>query len=626
MNEQKVKKRGWVKNAIIIFLVIMLILTFFSNTIMNRSLPEVAAQYVESGTITAKIRGNGTITANEVYSVQAVAGNKVQSVLVHVGDSIEVGTPLAVLVAGADSDISALQEQLEAEELNYQRMVINAADSDYAKENRDIQLAKEALQKAKNELKLLSPVSAEDVKAAKDAVEGYEDLVKSRQKALEQAQAALEAAGGYVPGTDNMDEYEAFVTAERNLNVAIIRYAALKNDLELIAAAQYGSGYSRDELVYTLGTTKVTANDHAEALANNFSDDTSGVTVEEFLTAAELTVTVSDPSVTLDELSTAYFGIVRAARTAADAKYAYEKSDTSDNLALSEAVDSAEAALDAASDALSDAQEAVAKLEQGKLDYEAAVQNVTSCETTLSDLIFALQEQQKGDDKQAQLAALDLKAQLRVIERLREQIKNAGPDAEGGELVAETSGIVKTINVTAGDTTDGVSALMEIEVVDRGYSTTFAVTAEQAQKVAVGDTAELSNYWWGAPITAVLDGIRNDPTNQGQKILHFSLSGEDIQSGTQISLSVGGRSANYDTLVPKSAVHNDNKGDFVYTIVAKSSPLGNRYIATRVDVKILAQDDTKVAVSGGVSPYDYIITTSNRPIEAGMQVRIAENG
>ena len=42
------KKRGrrdWVKNAIIIFLAVLLVLTFFSNTIMNYSLPEVAAQY-----------------------------------------------------------------------------------------------------------------------------------------------------------------------------------------------------------------------------------------------------------------------------------------------------------------------------------------------------------------------------------------------------------------------------------------------------------------------------------------------------------------------------------------------------------------------------------------------------
>ena len=59
MNENGKKRREWVKTAAIIFLSVMLVLTFFSNTIMNYSLPEVATQYVESGTITAKIRGIG---------------------------------------------------------------------------------------------------------------------------------------------------------------------------------------------------------------------------------------------------------------------------------------------------------------------------------------------------------------------------------------------------------------------------------------------------------------------------------------------------------------------------------------------------------------------------------------
>ena len=61
MNETKKNKREWIKTAAIVFLSIMLVLTFFSNTIMNYSLPEVATKYVQPGTITAKIRGTGTI-------------------------------------------------------------------------------------------------------------------------------------------------------------------------------------------------------------------------------------------------------------------------------------------------------------------------------------------------------------------------------------------------------------------------------------------------------------------------------------------------------------------------------------------------------------------------------------
>ena len=78
--ETNVKKREWVKTVAIIFLAVMLVLTFFSNTIMNHSLPEVATANVTSGTINAKIRGQGTVSANETYDVTIKQTRKVASI------------------------------------------------------------------------------------------------------------------------------------------------------------------------------------------------------------------------------------------------------------------------------------------------------------------------------------------------------------------------------------------------------------------------------------------------------------------------------------------------------------------------------------------------------------------
>ena len=44
-----------------------------------------------------------------------------------------------------------------------------------------------------------------------------------------------------------------------------------------------------------------------------------------------------------------------------------------------------------------------------------------------------------------------------------------------------------------------------------------------------------------------------------------------------------------------------------------------------VTVQELARDDKSAAVSG-ISQGDFIITTSNKPVEAGKQVRLADNG
>ena len=97
MEAQKSKKRELIKTIAIIFLAVLLVLTFFSNTIMNRSLPEVATGIVNSGTINAKIRGSGTISANESYEVILNQTREVRSVCVKVGDTVNQGDLLFVL-------------------------------------------------------------------------------------------------------------------------------------------------------------------------------------------------------------------------------------------------------------------------------------------------------------------------------------------------------------------------------------------------------------------------------------------------------------------------------------------------------------------------------------------------
>lgn len=157
---------------------------------------------------------------------------------------------------------------------------------------------------------------------------------------------------------------------------------------------------------------------------------------------------------------------------------------------------------------------------------------------------------------------------------------------------------------------------------DRGFTVKIDVTSEQAKKVKVGDTAELVNFWGGDAV-ATLDQITNSQSS-GSRTLVFTLTG-DIQAGQNVTLSIGQKSANYDALIPLSGLREDSNGKFVYVLQSKNSPLGSRYIATRVTVQELARDDKSAAVSG-ISQGDFIITTSNKPVEAGKQVRLADNG
>ena len=167
--------------------------------------------------------------------------------------------------------------------------------------------------------------------------------------------------------------------------------------------------------------------------------------------------------------------------------------------------------------------------------------------------------------------------------------------------------------------------LCTIEVPDMGHTLSFSVTNDQAQRLRVGDTATVSNYYWGNSVTATLTTIRTDPKNpQTNKVLTFDLSG-DVTSGAEMTISVGQKSANYDLIVPNSAIKSDTNGKFVLAVTVKSSPLGNRYTAKRVSVEVLASDDNNSAVVADLSGGDYVITTSSAPVSSGDMVRMADN-
>ena len=211
-----------------------------------------------------------------------------------------------------------------------------------------------------------------------------------------------------------------------------------------------------------------------------------------------------------------------------------------------------------------------------------------------------------------------------MVRAAQEKIKELSGDGEN-QILATVNGVVDSIGCTAGETVTTDKVLCTIEVPDMGHTLSFSVTNDQAQRLRVGDTATVSNYYWGKEIVAKLITIKNDQKNpQTNKTLTFDLTG-DVTSGSELTISVGQKSANYDLIIPNSSIRSDTNGSFVLAVDAKNSPLGNRYVARRVNVEVLASDDVNSAVTGGLNNGDYVITTSSSPIKSGDQVRMADS-
>lgn len=181
--ENSVRKREWVKTAAIIFLAVLLVLTFFSKTIMNASLPEVAAQQAASGAINARIRGSGTVEASEVYNVTIKQTRKVASVLVKTGQEINVGDTMFVLEAEDSDELKQAETDLETLQQNYDKSLIEAGNT-AAQENYDVQKAREAYNEALAVYNQYTNVNAAQLTAAITAAENELTNLTAQSKAI----------------------------------------------------------------------------------------------------------------------------------------------------------------------------------------------------------------------------------------------------------------------------------------------------------------------------------------------------------------------------------------------------------------------------------------------------------
>lgn len=682
MEENKVKKRGWVKNAAIIFLSILLVLTFFSQTILNRSLPEVSTASVTSDTINARIRGSGTVTAGDTYEVVLGETRTVEAVYVKVGDSVAVGDKLFLLADKDSTELTQAQEQLATARRNYQSALIDMGSADYARENRNIQKLRETLADAQQKL-AAGTVTPEEVNLAAANLKEAQKTQKELAKAITEAETAYSEAQSAVSALESQIK-----TLEDSIEKQDRALETLEDELYRL---QRGETYTQADLVKAQNALAEAKRDYANCWDQNKTAlNTLRAKAETILgssggasgaTSAEDVIRQMQALCdgwNNDQLEVAYkatteeynaFQLLKPKYTALEK--AQEKADSveaglKNNESLQTQITQKRQEISDAEETLSDTKR---QLKQAKKDlaakqdelssadwdltalknrqeqqtesisafqetyddlkarsdsYESLKASVDSAETALEDALFALAEQKKNDSKQSAKDQLNLQAQKEEIAKLEKEVAERKENAVGAEVTAKTAGTVSTISAVAGREVAAGTALATIEVVDRGYTLKFSVTKEQAQKVRLGDKAEISNYWWGSGIDATLTQIMPDSANPStNKLLVFTLTGE-VSSGDNLNLSIGQKSANYDAVIPSSAVRSDSNGTFVLVLTAKSTPLGNRYTATRVDVKVLAQDDTKSAVSG-LTYGDFVITTSSKPLDAGMQVRMVDN-
>lgn len=571
MNENGGKKRReWVKNAAIIFLSVMLVLTFFSNTFMNYSLPEVAAQYVQSGTITAKIRGTGTVESGDPYNVKISETRTISSVLVKTGDKVEKGAPLLLLEDKESKELTDAQAALDKAMLDFELALLSG------------DISNSTFQNVQNGNVASINTYQSRIVAAEAEIDRWQKQVDEATNAINQLKTAqVNVDAGGTPDTGS--EQNKVNAAQAALNSDEVKIA--KDKISEWQAAQ--------------ATCQATIDKYNENIASSVSGNgfVNQVTEDEYQLALKN--------------REQYQSLINE-------RQAFINNNPDKVKAYDEKVK-----------ALADANKALADKQNSKENSTNSLTvQIQNWQTELDKRNIQLKAAQ--DTKEQLLkdisTELNLDYQLDSLQKQRDDIAKLQENAVGASIEAPISGTITSVTVKAGDEAQPDTALVTMQPEGKGFTMSFSVTNDQAKRLSVGDKADLVNSWRYSDMDITLASIKPDTTDPGQKkLLTFDITGDEVTPGQSLNVSVGQKSANYDLIVPNSAIREDSNGKFILIVESKSSPLGNRYVATRVDVEVLASDDTQSAVSGALYGYEFVITTSTQPVEAGKLVRLANN-
>lgn|GEM_PF-622527 len=616
---KKSGKRKWVITFAVVFLVIVALLTFFSNTIMNMSLTKVSAQWPQWGTISVSNRASGVVEAVKTVEVKAFDTRKVEQVFAYDYYEVMEGDLLLTLEPVTQSDdLDALKKELE--EIELQRYYDGKM-----------------------------PVHAPDYSS-------FEDMIESADTALTEAKTALSNA---------QNKSTIVSTAQTTVNTSSALIIQLTSEIEALSTLKATLEqelselqYERDEAVAAL------EQEWADAIADKETEHTDAVTLKEQERDAALDVLAQDLAAAQAALDAVPEGDDNTAEQAevdrltgeietVTAQYQgeieaidlqYQGEIEAINLQYQEAVDAAKAQYQPQIDqhnvdiTRTDSQlssnstqlvteqtklaEAEAKLAEAEMyptvtDAEKAV---SRAEKSLQQAKTALSDQKQLDWIESEKAKKQKEDDDKYLQDLKDKITAMEKNMGITEIRAPISGQLTGFSVNPGQELMKDQILGMIIDLNGGYKADFIYSTEQARRMSVGMQLNANMYQADRVIVTRILPNPSDPRNS--RIVSTSVEGENMWVGGTIDVTFDDYNQSYECMVPNSAIHEDSSGKFVYVLTTKSGPLGERHIASKVTVEVLATDGRNSALDPAAIQGGQIITRTEKPIENGDQVRL----
>jgi multidrug efflux pump subunit AcrA (membrane-fusion protein) len=186
-------------------------------------------------------------------------------------------------------------------------------------------------------------------------------------------------------------------------------------------------------------------------------------------------------------------------------------------------------------------------------------------------------------------------------------------------IAAPAAGIVTIINAEKGRYF-AENALLAAVGVGREFTVECIVSLDN-NFIRAGDACELSNSSHGFTGTVT----RVKPAAQG-KTVSVSVRSGDINEGETFEITFEKTSAPSFTLVPTGSINQDSGGYFLYQIKRRKGVMGEEYYVQRLDVFPGDSDYRNTAIVRGITFFEPVVLTSDKPLSAGLPVRLKNPG
>ena len=569
------KNRSWVVRAIISFVAILALLTFFSNTIMNATIPKVMAQNATKGNLSFTNSATGVIEADTKTEVKSINGREIDQVMVRNYVSVEEGDVLLTLKPAEDlAELDKARADLADLEAAAQAAALTPSDDDFSVQQDAIRTAQDTLNEANEAL----------------------NAANNRDSLIATAQGNIDYYSSIIPGLEATADAEAAVVADYNDQITAAETELNNINLQIANLENMG----------------ITLPSETAAPSETSSETSSEGTEETATTTAALTTqqqNLVDLNARKAELE-AQIADLNTMRDAAQGR-----------------LDEASASLGAAQASLASAQadlqaaQALPSVADAQADVNAAQSSLNRANTALSNAqataaATAVTTARTNESREEQIAAAEEK-----IAKLEESLTCT-------EIVAPCSGLVYGLVVSDGNVMTENQVILTIIPDDSTYSVKFNFKTSVAQSLSEGMELTVNDAYIDQCRITNIYPDESDPREK--RVVKCALSSlEDIFPGTQITVTADRSNANYDHVIPASAVIHDNSGDYVYIIIESSSPLGDKYVVKRIDVTVEETDGALCAISSKDGKDDtlnqgMIVTRSEKPLHNGDRVRLED--